>query len=204
MKVKRMCLDDYKLVSTYGIKDGVKPEWEAQLNIYALMVKEHGRQVDRLRIIAILRDWQKAKAKHTPDYPQAPVAIVPVRMWPAEQTEEYIKQRLIAHGKAQHELPECTPEERWEKTGAFAIRKQGGKRAAVVVYDKESAETALAAYGKDYEIQQRPSEQKRCEAYCSVLKWCDFGQGLLSAAENFRQEQSAWVVGRPRASAAQQ
>ena len=199
--MKLMCLDDYKLTSTYAIQDGCKPEWEAQLNIYALMLREHGYVVERLRIVAILRDWQKAKSKHTPGYPQVPAVLINVPMWPTQKTEAYIKDRLIAHGTAQHKLPECTPDERWERPAVFALHKIGNKRATKLFDTADEADTALAEIGQGYEIQLRPAEQKRCADFCPVLSFCLQGQKLIKATEEFRLAQH-WTVSRPRSSAA--
>lgn len=197
MKQKLYVLDDYKLVSTYAIKDGAKPEWTAQLNIYALMLREHGYRVDRLRIVAILRDWQKSKAKHTQDYPQVPALVIPIEAWPADRTEAYIKERLMAHGKAQTVLPECTADERWERPAVFALHKTGNKRATKLYDTEAEAEAALVEAGKGFEIQTRPAEQKRCADFCSALPFCTQGQRLVKATEEFRLGQ-IWSVSREK------
>lgn len=207
MKVKRMCLDDYKISNVYAIKDGPKPEWEAQLNIYALMLRERGYTVEKLRIVAILRDWSKSKARHSPEYPQTPALIIPVVMWTAAQTEAYIKARLIAHGTAQHVLPECTPEERWERPGVWAVQKVGGSRALGLHASEEDAESALAeaaaAHPKSkYEIQERPAQQIRCTDYCPACAFCDQGKTLIQKSEDFYATRNVWVVGAPRPTAA--
>lgn len=198
-------LQDYKLTSTYSVKDSDKPEWTAQENIYALMLREHGYRVNRLEVVAILRDWQKAKARHTPEYPQTPAVIIPVQMWPASQTEEYIKQRLIAHGKAQHELPECTPEERWEKPSVLALYRIGNSRATSLHATQDEAEAALEAIApnslkkRSYEIRERPAVQTRCAEYCPARPFCTQAQQL----EEYRDRQTAWVVASgPRGTAA--
>lgn len=194
-------LQDYKLTSTYSIKDGCKPEWEAQENIYALMLREHGYRVEKLEVVTILRDWQKAKAKHDQNYPQVPALIVPVLVWQPATIEAYIKERLIAHGKAQHELPECTADERWERPGVYALMKIGNKRATSVWNDRVDAERELRAQSSKYTIEERPAEQKRCADYCAALPFCEQGQRLVKATEDFRLAQH-WTVSGPRASAA--
>jgi hypothetical protein len=199
-------LQDYKLTSTYAIKDGAKPEWEAQENIYALMLREHGYKVTRLEVVAILRDWQKAKAKHTPDYPQVPALVIPVEVWNAGRTETYIRDRLFEHGTAQHKLPDCTAEERWERPAVFALHKTGNTRATSLHDIREEAEQALAAVTgtvkKGYQIQERPAEQKRCADYCPALPFCTQGQHLIKVTEDFRLAQH-WSVSAPRATAAE-
>jgi hypothetical protein len=190
-------LQDYKLTSTYSIKDGVKVDWEAQENIYALMLREHGYHVSKLEIVAILRDWQKAKAKHTPDYPQVPALVIPVRMWTADETETYIKQRLNAHSKAHRNLPECTAEERWERPAVYALHKTGNKRATKLFDTENEAEEALQETSKGHEIQYRPAEQRRCTDYCAALPFCDQGQKLVKETEQHRLQQM-WTVSKPK------
>jgi len=198
MKRNLFVLDDYKFSSTYMLKDGVKPEWTAQLNIYALLLRAHGYQVDRLRIVALLRDWQRSRSRHTVGYPEQPVVIVPVEMWSESQTEEYIKSRLIAHGQAQHELPECTPEERWQKAPVFALQRLGTNRAKSLhdTYDEaDRARNALPIRELgDYTVIQRSGENRRCADYCPVLEFCTQGQALLKASEDAKLSQ-LWTVG---------
>ena len=205
-------LQDYKLTSTYAIKEGLKPEWEAQENIYALMLREHGYKVTRLDVVTILRDWQKSKAKHTQDYPQVPALVIPVEMWPAARTEAYIRDRLMAHGKAQHALPECTAEERWERPAVFAVHKDQNVRATSLHGTRVEAEIMAERYmaersGKTakavYSVSERPAEQKRCADYCAALPFCTLGQALIKKTEDFRLSQ-IWTVpaSGPRASAA--
>ena len=193
-------LQDYKLTSTYAIKDGVKPEWTAQENVYALMLREHGYHVTSLDVVAILRDWQKAKAKHTPDYPQVPALVIPVQVWPKHQIEKYIQARLNAHSKAHRDLPECTADERWERPAVYALHKIGNKRATKLFDTEPEAQEALTAIGAGYEIQLRPAEQKRCEDYCNALPFCTQGQKLVKETEEHRLQQ-LWSVSGPRASA---
>jgi len=188
-------LQDYKLTSTYSIRDGVKAEWEAQENIYALMLREHGYHVAQLEVVAILRDWQKAKAKHAESYPQVPALVIPVRMWTANETETYIQQRLNAHSKAHRTLPECTADERWERPAIYALQKIGNKRATKLFDSKTEAAQALLEYGLGYEVQHRPAEQKRCRDYCMALPFCTQGQELLEKEEQFKLSQ-LWSVGR--------
>lgn len=201
-------LQDYKLTSTYSIKEGCKPEWEAQENIYALMLRKHGYKVSKLEVVAILRDWQKAKAKHDSSYPQVPAIVVPVPVWDTRTIERYITTRLIAHGGAQHKLPECTAEERWERPAVYALMKKGNKKATALYHDKAAAEAAITPLKPasesfaPYHIEERPAEQKRCADYCAALPFCEQGQRLIKATEDFRLAQHWTVASGPRASAA--
>jgi hypothetical protein len=51
-------IQDYKVCSIYSVRDGGKVEWEQQQNLLACLARRSGMVVDRLEIVAILRDWQ--------------------------------------------------------------------------------------------------------------------------------------------------
>ena len=171
-------LQDYKFTSLWSVKDGVKPEHEAQQNIYRLMLKENGYHVDELEIVSILRDWSKTRAKRDSSYPQNPVVVQQVDIWPDEKTEQFIKDRLIAHGKAQHELPECTADERWERDSVYKIKKNNNKTAVrghANYKSSEEAEAAAAEMSQDgnaYSVEFHQGEAIRCEMYCEVANHC--------------------------------
>jgi hypothetical protein len=167
------------------------------------MLYENGYPVTDLEVVAILRDWQKAKAKHDPEhYPQQPAIVLKVDTWPEKQIETYITDRLLAHGWAQHELPECTAEERWERPAVYAVVKKGNSRATSVHLTLEAAQQALEALTPGaYAITERPAEQRRCQDYCPALPFCEQGQGLLKKIEDSRLAK-LWTVAPPRASAA--
>lgn len=171
-------LQDYKITSTYSIKEGAKDEWIAQENVYKTLLTEAGYTVNRLQVVVILRDHQKSKAQHDSDYPQAPVVIIDVPMWESAATETYILDRLRAHANAQHVLPLCTPDERWERPAKFAVMKDGNKRATSLHDTRAAAETAQselqaeARKGAAYYVDERPAEQVRCRDYCPARPVC--------------------------------
>jgi hypothetical protein len=187
-------LQDYKLTSTYSVKDGVKPDYEAQANLYALMLREHGYTIHRAQIVAILRDWQKSKALHDMSYPQVPVVVMDVNLWPADIVETYIQLRLKAHGDAQHVLPLCTPEERWERPSKFAVMKVGNKRATSLHDSLQDAEFAVQAIldelpHANYRIDERPAEPVRCAQYCPARPVCVQADELMKVTRvNFAAE----------------
>lgn len=173
-------LQDYKSTSTYALKNGPKPGWVAQMNVYALMIREDmGATVDRSQIVVIYRDFQKSKAKHAPDsYPQSPVGVFDVPLWTAAQTEAYITERLMAHGHAQHELPECTAEERWARPPVYALWKEGNMKATKLFQNKDEAGRAIIdaqmkSAKMQYRIEAMPEQNVRCDDYCSAADYCE-------------------------------
>jgi hypothetical protein len=169
---------DYKTTSAWGVMNE-KIEWEQQLNIYAWLVERNKRVVvDSLGIVAIIRDWSRREAAKNEDYPQAPVKELPIKLWPYQEREEFIENRLVAHAEAEfaldanEALPDCTPSEMWEKPSIWAVRKVGNVRAKSLHNTEEEANAALDAAGKGFEIEYRPGERTRCASFCPVSNWC--------------------------------
>ena len=169
--------DDYKVTSVWNIiyEPNGRKEWHAQTNIYRWMRFKNNLPTDKLRIIALLRDWQRSKA-NDPDYPPVPVVIIDIPSWADEKVESYLKERIRMHLEAErlpdNELPLCTDEDMWSKPTTYAIIKNGQKRASNVTDDKAVAEQRLLAYGPNYHIVERPGKRSRCEGYCEVALFC--------------------------------
>lgn len=168
------CLFDFKVTSVWSVIGDTKVEWEQQLNLLRLLAIRNGIEVNRLRIIAILRDWSKGKAMQA-DYPSVQVVPIDIPVWPIELAEAYLLNRVKAH---QHpEPPPCTPEERWGTPEKFALMK-AGRKTAVKLYDSEhEAAQAARQGGKDYVVVHRPGVYRRCADYCSVSHGCPQYQG---------------------------
>jgi len=170
---------DYKTTSAWAVMNE-KVEWEQQLNIYAWLVETvRGVKVIDLGIVAIIRDWSRRDAGTRENYPEAPIKELPIKLWTMEERKAFISSRIELHSacdfalEIEADLPECTPAEMWEKAAVFAVRKKGGVRAKSLHSTQEEADEALAALGKDYELDLRPGERTRCANFCSVNQWCD-------------------------------
>lgn len=172
-------ISDYKCTSTWSVMND-KMDWQRQLNIYAWLVESVKKvPVTALQIVAVLRDWSGREAETREDYPQAPIVVVPVPLWPMEVREAYIRKRINSHSEAlfaadtNGALPHCTPEDCWEKPTTYAIKKPANKRATLVMKSLEEAEHQVKQLGDAYVIEQRPGERTRCERFCSVAPWCE-------------------------------
>lgn len=109
-------LSDWKTTKTYAFhkKAGAKPEWEAQLNIGRyLMMSATNHEVATLRIIGILKDWERKRMLTEPGYPPFKVMTVKIPIWPEEKVVDYIEKRIRAVVAARLELPKCTGTETW-------------------------------------------------------------------------------------------
>ena len=169
---------DYKTTSAWATMNE-KAEWEQQLNIYAWLVEKVRKvKVLDLGIVAIVRDWSRRDAANREGYPEAPIKELPIKLWSYEDREAFVLDRIAQHSACEFametgdSLPPCTPEQMWEKPTVYAVRKKGGVRAKSLHETPEAAEEALAALGKDYELDTRAGERTRCANFCSVNKWC--------------------------------
>lgn len=171
-------IKDYKTVSVYSVMNE-KIEWEQQLNIYAWLVEKiKGTPVKSVSIVAIIRDWSRRDAASKEGYPQAPIKEIPINLWPMDQREAFIKERIALHSACEFEmetdgkLPDCTPQEMWEKPTVWALKKRGNVRAKALYDNEDKAYEALGNYGKEYEIEVRPGERTRCANFCPVNNYC--------------------------------
>lgn len=169
-------LRDYKFTTSWGFKKNKAPksDWIAQLNVQRELMLLNGEdRVKSLEIIGLLRDWQLRSAKYEVDYPLSPVAIQPIPLWSREQTTAFIKMRIAAHVDASRELPECSPEEIWQKETQWAVIKKGQKRAinGGVQLSLEAAEKVQQNNPGTF-IEHRPGERTRCNDYCAVSEFC--------------------------------
>ncbi len=175
-------LYDYKTTSTWISALGKKAEWDAQLNIYAWMLRREGFNVKKLVIVAIYTDWSKTKQAlailKRSHYPDNPVELFEVQMWEDFEVEYYLEQRIAVHESAKglndNQLPECTKEDRWRKD-TWAITTEGAARATKVFDSIEAARKALPEYlakGKNYYIEEREGQATRCLFYCDAAPFC--------------------------------
>jgi hypothetical protein len=169
---------DYKTTSVWAVMNE-KIEWELQLNVYAWLIEKVKKTpVTSLGIVAILRDWKAREKQQKEGYPEAPVKEVPIRLWTMEEREQYVSNRISAHSACEFELetggnlPDCSPDEMWEKPAVWAVRKTGNVRAKSLHDNEASALQALEELGKGYEIDFRAGERTRCESYCLVNTYC--------------------------------
>ena len=176
VKESSIGISDYKTTGVWAVMNE-KKEWEYQLNIYAWLVERVKKSpVDSLEIVAIIRDWKRWESEVKKDYPDAPIKTIPITLWPYEEREKFVQQRIHVHADAMFsaqtggDLPLCTPEEMWEKPTVWAVKKPGAARAKSLHYTEADA---IKAAGEDLEIELRPGERTRCANYCTVRDFCD-------------------------------
>lgn len=175
---KGIDVKDYKTTTVWAVMNE-KIEWEVQLNIYAGLVEDVKRvPVTSVGIVAIIRDWNRREAATREGYPEAPIKELPIRLWSKDERDAFISNRISLHSACEFaletdgELPDCTPEEMWEKPTVWAVRKIGNKRAHSLYETEQLATEALKDLGDKYEMEIRKGERTRCANFCPVSTWC--------------------------------
>ena len=184
--IEQPAVYDYKVTSAWAVmKDGglaVKPDWKAQLNINYYIARMNGfAELDRAFVVTILRDWSYMNMVKNKDYPREQVVKLPVPLLRMELLEAFVKTRVQQHRQAEglsdDELPECTPEERWEKPSCWAVYKSPQAKRAYKLCDTEAqADSVYESLGGDVTsayIELRQGESPRCDRYCAGAPWCN-------------------------------
>ena len=175
-------LSDYKITSVWSVMGDLKPEWEKQLNYYCWLAEVNDYQINKIQIVAILRDWSKAAYLRSPDtYPSQNVAVVDVPLWPRGRVENEMSRDIFDQENAiAGSWRPCTDSERWFKPGKVALMK-AGRKSAVKLFDTgdeaieyvKASDISLIAGESPYSLVERPGVYRRCEDYCSVAQFCD-------------------------------
>lgn len=108
-------LQDWKTCSAWKVMMGESPEWTAQLNIYAYILRRNGFKVHRLEVVAFLKDLNEvrksAKKRQVPD---CDIVVVPIPLWSEERTRDFLEKRIIEHEAAvSGQVPRCTANDTW-------------------------------------------------------------------------------------------
>jgi len=171
-------LFDHKTTAAYGVTQGIKPEWERQINTYAYLIRQaKGLTVKSASVIAWIRDWRQSDADVREGYPPAPIHEMPVLLWAEDEQDRYVEGRVRIHNNAEvqadfDDLPRCTDEERWAQPTKWAVHKGKNKRA-LKLFDVEVDAQTFAGESEDRNIQVRPGRYVRCESWCAVAPFCD-------------------------------
>ena len=177
-------ITDWKTCSVWGVMNE-KLAWQQQLNTYAELVERTtGMAPEELWIGAIMRDWKQGEAARSQGYPQAPIQMVRIELWPSERRSAYLEERVRVHQEAHRaaewgeELPPCNAEEMWASPDEWAVYKKGGKRAVKLVTSEQEARDLLTQH-ENGRIEFRPGTRKRCGTYCLVSSFCTQHQSWL-------------------------
>ena len=189
--VQRKELWDLKVTSAWSVLKGEpKPEWVAQTNCYAQLLRENGHDPACISVACILRDWTKSKAADSDTYPQQQVVTLDIPVWSSRQCCDYMGERVALHQQAQQAadngdpLPRCTDAEMWTRPGKTAAMKKGRKRA-MKLFDTQAEAVNWRTRQTDASeiyLEDRPAVYPRCgtgkgDGYCAVYEWCNQAKG---------------------------
>lgn len=176
-------LYDYKVSSVYKAMSDDHFDWTAQASVNKMLLEHNGIPVKRAAIILVMKDFKLRDSKIKADYPKCAVQEIKLNTWGEVETLAWVKSRITLHEKAKtltdDEIPICTPEERWEKPTVWAVLpKEGAKRAVNGgLYESES-EALLHAKRISGAVERRDGSSTRCENYCRVREFCQYGKQL--------------------------
>ena len=179
--MEKEILVDFKTCSTWKIIYKDFEDWRKQGLIYAYLMKQNGLNVNQCQFIALIKDHSKSKAKIDASYPQSPVYVYKFDVTEKDlaEIEAFIKEKVADieanENTPDNELKGCTLDERWGSLPKYALMRNGRKSAIKLFDSKEEAEANKVALKADY-IEERKSEDKRCDNYCNVCKWCPYYQ----------------------------
>jgi hypothetical protein len=197
-------ITDNKTTSVFTlIYDSRSVEWSRQVNAYAYLFRKHGFEVNKLKIFAYLRDWQKSKAQFNSDYPQADLLEIDIEMNADKLILEYITERINiieAHKNTpDKDLPLCTDKECWRKDPFYRCMKAGQVKSKKNFYVNddiekgpietiETAKNKAEAYCAENKLTllEVPGECVKCGNYCYASSFCSqFLQGSPPPVNDF-------------------
>lgn len=170
---------DWKVTTASKLEKGLSAEWEQQLNCYAYLIRRAtGREVTSATVVAILRDYKRALFKRQ-QLGDCAVRLQEIRLWPKEQQESFVRQRVELHQEVELQytlgepLIQCTDQEQWRTPGKYAVMQDGRKRAKKVC-DTQSEAEFEASLIKGGFVEIRYGTPLKCQAnYCGVSSRCD-------------------------------
>jgi hypothetical protein len=171
-------MTDYKVSSVYTTQRPLKADWEAQLNMYAWLLRQNDLEATKLTIVVVCRDWTKSRAIKA-DYPNSPVVPIPVPLWSPERQDRYVDARVAIH-TAEDTAP-CTNEERWARGGYKAVSNKGKSKK----FDSLSEAATWINRHKtgSFTVLDETPKFIRCESWCEVSDFCPQWRGGRSGRE---------------------
>ena len=178
-------LSDYKSTSVWTyVFDSNALKYTQQGSIYKWLAPDRITD-NKIDIQFIFTDWSSSQAVRDPKYPQTRVMTKSYPLWPVEQTDKYIKDKLESItsllDKPQEELPQCTSEELWESKTKYKYYKNPAKTArATKNFDSmEEANSRLLDDGGVGTVITVRGEVKACR-YCEVSDICEQARNLVN------------------------
>ncbi len=170
-------LEDFKSTGTYTYEKGVNDKkFALQGSIYRwlniTLIKK-----PTVKINYLFTDWNANKALASNKYPPSPVMSVPIKLWSVEETEQYLRTKLMQLDANKEvpetELPFCSAEELWQGDTEYKYFAKAESIRASKNFgtDVRAAYAHLQSKGNKGLIREIPSEARAC-AYCECHDIC--------------------------------
>jgi len=174
-------LHDHKTTTGWGLVYSdfePKQEWVEQLNLYVTLLERNGYYpVSKITVGVMIRDWIPSKVGRDKNYPESMGSIMDIPVWDKESRDMFLDRVVGEYLAAKEELPECSPEQRWERGHKWQVKKEGRKSAIRNFDTFEEADEEMATRQERHPdwnlyIEERPGHSVRCERYCPVAHHC--------------------------------
>ena len=170
-------LEDFKSTKTYGYIHGTNvQDYILQGSIYRWLFPDLVTE-NTILITYVFTDWMAGKAKTDPSYPQTAVLSEHYPLMSMEETEEYLTGRTQSYLKLRNldeaDLPECTPEDLWQKPSKWKYYKNPEKRTKSTKNfdDEASAIIRMQDDGNVGIVIEDKGSVMRCK-YCNGFDKC--------------------------------
>lgn len=171
-------LFDTKTTSVYSYLLGRKDaDYAWQGGIYRWLNPELITS-DHIYIQFLFTDWQKARARNDPDYPQVKALEFPVQLPSLEETEQFIISKITEIQKYNNapdeQIPQCTDKELWRGDTVYKYYSDPAKttgRSTKNFDDKAEAHAFMASKGGKGVVIANAGDVKACE-FCPAFNIC--------------------------------
>jgi len=174
-------LEDFKSTSTYSYIHGTNTQdYIRQGSIYRWLHPEIVTS-DHMQIQFLFTDWSVAQSRQSKTYPQSRIVSKTLELMSIPETERYVKNALdnitSLMNATQAQLPECTPDELWQRADVYKYYKNPEKKVrSTKNYDNQAdAYMHMAKDGNVGVVDRIQGSIQRCR-YCDVCEICDQAQ----------------------------
>jgi len=192
-------LTDYKTTQTFGYQtkkqEGMDSEWYKQERMYWWLLGKAGFEVRTGKVVVILKDWSKAKARIDRDYPQLPVQVVTYGSFGNSESAALLEQDIVRKVEniimndqlPDDHIPPCTKEERWDRGEKWAVMKAGRKSAVRLLDSRYDADRMVEDLGAGHSVVYRPGIPTKCVDYCPCAEFCSFYRDYMEAQNDVQE-----------------
>jgi len=141
---------------------------------------------DVMDVEFVFTDWKAISAKTDKSYPANRVMTRTLPLKSEFETEAFITNKISQlktyHNKPESEIPDCTPDELWQRPAKWAYYKNPmALKRATKVFDTQAEAVSRQVADKSVGIiQHRPGEVKFC-IYCPARPICKQAERLQQA-----------------------